>query len=64
MSWHNLIMHLPQNFLLTKNVYDLLALIQSNYPFSCQGNIRIPMLLGNEAEDDIILPYLGMCLIM
>jgi len=29
----------------TKNVYDLLALIQSNYPFSHQGNIRIPMLL-------------------
>ena len=38
--------HAPSTKLFaTKNVYDLLALIQSNYPFSHQGNIRIPMLL-------------------
>ena len=38
--------HAPSTKLFaTKNVYDLLALIQSNYPFSGQGNIRILMLL-------------------
>ena len=63
--------HAPSTKLFaTKIVYDLLALIQSNYPFSCQGNMRIPLLhnvhacpVGNDAKDDIILPYLDVCLI-
>jgi len=35
-----LIVHLPQNSLPQKLVYDLLGLIQSNFPFFCQENMK------------------------